>query len=170
MTKYGNHDFAGIDKTHLKMTSYPQDLQIIRLGINDVALAEKLLLLFQEAFQTESVAPPREPYLTKLLANPDFIACVALRENEVVGGVTAYELPMIHAERSELFIYDLAVQPAFQRKGVATRLLETLKEYGRQKGIGQLFVAANEEDAHAINFYLASRGNPENVLHFTFQA
>lgn len=152
------------------MNPPPGHLQIIRLGINDAALAEKLILLFQEVFQTESADTPREPYLTKLLANPDFIACVALWENEVVGGVTAYELPMIHAERSELFIYDLAVQPAFQRKGVATRLLETLKEYGRKKGIAELFVAANEEDAQAINFYLRSGGKSEKVLHFTFQA
>jgi aminoglycoside 3-N-acetyltransferase I len=151
------------------MNPHPENLQIIRLNINDAALAEKLILLFQEVFRTASAAPPHEPYLTKLLANPDFIACVALHENEVIGGVTAYELPMIHAERSELFIYDLAVQPSFQRKGIATRLLTTLKAYGRQKGIEQLFVAANEEDTHAINFYLASAGNPEKVLHFTFQ-
>jgi aminoglycoside 3-N-acetyltransferase I len=152
------------------MNPHPPNLQIIRLNINDVALAEKLLLLFQEVFQTESAAPPGESYLTKLLADPGFIACVALHEHEIVGGVTAYELPMIHAERSELFIYDLAVQPSFQRKGVATHLLTTLKEYCRQKRIGQLFVAANEEDAHAINFYLRSGGKSEKVLHFTFQA
>ncbi|MEH1829598.1 MAG: hypothetical protein V7L22_30390 [Nostoc sp.] len=49
-------------------------------------------------------------YLRQLLDSDYFIAIAALKEGEVVGGLTAYELKKFEQERSEIYIYDLVVR------------------------------------------------------------
>ncbi len=89
-----------------------------------------LLRVFGEVFgeeQTYVSAMPAEEYLRALLEKKHFIAIVALAAGEVVGGLTAYELEKYEQERSEIYIYDLAVKEGHRRKGVATGLLSKLK-------------------------------------------
>ena len=42
----------------------------------------------------------------------------------MVGALAAYELLKFEAERSEIYIYDLAVLEEFRRRGIATALIE----------------------------------------------
>jgi aminoglycoside 3-N-acetyltransferase I len=44
-----------------------------------------------------------------LLCSDHFIALAALQDDVVIGGVAAYELKKFERERSEIYIYDLAV-------------------------------------------------------------
>jgi aminoglycoside 3-N-acetyltransferase I len=145
------------------------ETQIKRLGKEDVAIARRLLLLFGEVFEMGDVEIPEEAYLEKLIGNPGFIMYAAISGNEVAGGLTAYALPMYYTDRAEMFIYDIAVRPAFQRKGVGGRLLSALQRYCKENGIREMFVAANEEDAHAVDFYRKTGGREEKVLHFTYR-
>jgi aminoglycoside 3-N-acetyltransferase I len=82
--------------------------------------------------------------------------------------LTAYELAGYYSETSEIFIYDIAVNPAFQQKGLGKQLLLSLKEYATQKNISAIFVDANEEDEHALDFYHATGGKAEKVIQFTY--
>lgn len=50
-----------------------------------------------------------------------------LGEGDVVGGLVAYELAKFEQERSEVYIYDLAVLASHRRQGVATALIAELK-------------------------------------------
>ncbi len=52
---------------------------------------------------------PRDAYLEELLGSELFFALVALHNETVIGGLTAYELKKPEQERSEIYIYDLAV-------------------------------------------------------------
>ncbi len=145
-----------------------ETFQIKRLGEQDVQLIQKLILVFKEVFEVEKTAGVNTSYLMALLKKPDFIVYAVLMENKVVGGLTAYELPMYHTEQSELFIYDIAIKAEYQRKGWGKKLLSTLNEYGRERGIKAVFVDASQEDTHAVEFYHASGGKPEKVVQFTF--
>src|SRR5690606_39663495 len=62
------------------------------------------------------------------LGSDSFIALAAIEGDQVVGGVTAYELKKFEQERSEIYIYDLAVAAAYRRRGIATALIEKLKD------------------------------------------
>lgn len=70
------------------------NLSIQQIVPEDVALMEALLVTFGEAFdQVETYGnPPSADYLRQLLDTDYFIALAALKEGEVVGGLTAYEL------------------------------------------------------------------------------
>ena len=117
----------------------------------------------------EKSKTPSELYLTKLLEKNDFIVLVAFYEKDLIGGLTAYELPLCSAEKSEIFIYDIAIKNEFQRKGVGKKLLSFLKDYCKQNDISIFFVEAHEEDVHAVDFYHSTGGNAEKVVHFNYE-
>jgi len=75
---------------------------------------------------------------------------------------------MYNSDSAELFIYDIAVRPEFQRKGVGKRLMLAAQAFCTQNGIKQMFVDANEADTHALDFYSSLGGRAEKVVQFTF--
>lgn len=145
-------------------------VDIRHLTPNDVSLMKALLTTFGEAFNeldTYVANQPSEGYLRRLLGGDSFIALAALKSGEVVGGIAAYEFRKFEQERSEIYIYDLAVVSGHRREGVATALIEKLKEIAAEHGAYVIFVQADTgiEDEPAIALY-TKLGKRENVLHF----
>jgi aminoglycoside 3-N-acetyltransferase I len=143
-------------------------LTIQQIMPEDVALMEALLTTFGEAFdavETYSGNRPSGDYLRQLLKYDYFIAIVALKDDAVVGGLTAYELKKFEQERSEIYIYDLAVAAAHRREGIATALIQHLKEIAAACGAYVIFVQADIDDDPAIELY-TKLGDREDVLHF----
>jgi aminoglycoside 3-N-acetyltransferase I len=143
------------------------EIRIERLTAADVALARTLFATMARVFGTDAGAL-RDRYLTHLLGRNDFWALVATVDGQVVGGLTAYTLPLTRAEVSELFIYDIAVVPQWQRQGVGRQLMATLRTQAASAGISLAFVPADNEDTHALDFYRAIGGAPTPVTIFTF--
>ena len=138
------------------------------LAPDDIALMEGLLTVFGEAFdelETYSGARPSAAYLKRLLGSDSFIALAALKSGEVVGGIAAYELRKFEQERSEIYIYDLAVSTAHRREGIATALILELKKIAAVRGAYVIFVQADLGDEPAIALY-TKLGTREDVLHF----
>jgi aminoglycoside 3-N-acetyltransferase I len=134
----------------------------------DVALMEAMLTTFGEAFddvRTYSAARPSARYLKQLLGSKYFIALAALKNGEVVGGIAAYELRKFEQERSEIYIYDLAVAAPYRRQGIATALILELKQIAATRGAYVIFVQADLGDAPATALY-TKLGTREDVLHF----
>ncbi len=140
-----------------------------RLTSDDVVLARQVFLLMAEVF-AEGGEPLDDAYLDRLLRREDFWAIAALAGDEVIGGITAHALPMTRSAATELFIYDLAVRADHQRKGVGRRLVTVLREEAASHGIHDVFVPADNEDTHALDFYRALGGSPAAVTIFTFTA
>jgi aminoglycoside 3-N-acetyltransferase I len=138
------------------------------LSVSDLPVLKELLAVFGEAFnetETYQGAVPSDAYLEALLAKPHFLAVAALRGQEVVGGLAAYELEKFEQARSEIYIYDLAVLEAHRRKGVATALIRELQRIAKARGAYVIFVQADPPDEPAIRLY-QSLGVREDVLHF----
>jgi aminoglycoside 3-N-acetyltransferase I len=127
-----------------------------------------LLATFGEAFnelQTYSGNPPNGAYLQRLLCSDYFIALAALKSGQVVGGIAAYELRKFEQERSEIYIYDLAVSATHRREGIATALINELKKLAAARAAYVIFVQADICDEAAIALY-TKLGVREDVLHF----
>jgi aminoglycoside 3-N-acetyltransferase I len=134
----------------------------------DIALMSALLTTFCEAFEDVEAYSGNRPsvdYLRQLLKSDYFMAIAALKADEVVGGLTAYELKKFEQERSEIYIYDLAVAAAHRREGIATALIQKLKEIAAACGAYVIFVQADLGDDPAIELY-TKLGIREDVLHF----
>ena len=110
---------------------------IQRLSEDSGELMNALLCVFGEAFDdadTYGAKRPRPEYLRQLLAGETFIALAAVEGSQVIGGLAAYELKKFEQERSEIYIYDLAVAAAHRRRGVATALIRALQRVGAERG------------------------------------
>lgn len=141
---------------------------IRRLALGDAALFRSLNAMLGEAFgepETFNSAPPSEAYLESLLARPHIIPLVALFEGEVAGGLVAYELDKFEQVRREIYIYDLAVAEPHRRHGIATALIERLREIAAERGAWVIYVQADYGDEPAIALY-TKLGAREDVMHF----
>ncbi len=150
------------------MKSNAKTFEIKHLTNKDWATFNLLINLFNTVFEEEPKTGSEANSL-RLLNNNHFIAIVALAENEVLGGLTAYELPMYYSDSSEVFLYDLAVKPEHQRLGIGKGLIQSLKEHCIKNGIKEFFVMAHEEDEHAIEFYRSTGGKSEKVVNFLYE-
>ena len=142
--------------------------RIQRLHPGDLSLVHGLLSAFDQAFEDPEAYSSKRPsaaYLNELLGSPTFIALVALSGDAVVGGLAAYELRKFEQERSELYIYDLAVLEAHRRQGIATGLINALRAIGRERGAYVVYVQADPPDEPAVALY-TKLGTREDVYHF----
>ena len=139
-----------------------------QLGPEDLPVFESVLSVFGEAFEepaTYNDARPSRAWLLRLLASDHFIALAALSQEEVVGGIAAYQLDKFERERSEIYIYDLAVAAARRRQGIATAMIAELQRIAALRGAWVIFVQADHGDDPAIKLY-TKLGVREDVLHF----
>ena len=142
--------------------------KVRRLGSTDLEPMHALLTMFGEAFgepETYGAARPSDDYLRRLLGNEQFIALAAVDGFSVVGGLAAYVLDKFEQERSEVYIYDLAVAEPHRRAGIATALIDALKTIAAVQGAYVIFVQADPVDAPAVALY-SKLGKREDVLHF----
>jgi aminoglycoside 3-N-acetyltransferase I len=141
---------------------------IVELTPSHIRELNALRTVFAEAFEAEetyATAPPSDAYLARLLSRPHFIALVAIHDDAVVGGLTAYQLEKYETEHSEIYLYDLAVLEPHRRRGIATALIAHLRGIAAERGASVVFVQADHGDEPAIALY-TKLGTREDVMHF----
>jgi aminoglycoside 3-N-acetyltransferase I len=143
------------------------DIRIDRLTVAELRRARELFLIMAGVFETRA-EPLSDRYLTRILGGDDFWVLAASIDGRTVGGLTAHTLPLTRAEVSEVFIYDLAVVSEHQRQGVGRQLVTTMRSLAAAAGVSVVFVPADNEDTHALDFYRAVGGTPAPVTIFTF--
>jgi aminoglycoside 3-N-acetyltransferase I len=153
----------------MPVTAYP----IRQLGPGDFGLLSQLNVMFGQAFgepESYTAKPPSPQYLERLLESDTFLAVVAMDGENIIGGIAAYELKKFEQERSEIYIYDLAVADRYRRQGVATGLIRHLRAIAVARGAHALFVQADttQDDLPAIALY-SKLGRREEVLHFDIE-
>lgn len=142
-------------------------LRTARLGPRDDALAKRLFTLLADSFG-ESREELSEAYVERLLADGRFWALVAFAGDDMVGGLTAHTLPMTRKPGASVFLYDIAVRSDHRRRGVGRQLVSALRAEASRVGIDEVFVFADNDDAHALDFYRAIGGAASPVTMFDF--
>jgi aminoglycoside 3-N-acetyltransferase I len=134
----------------------------------DLAAFRTMNRVFGEAFadpDSYCSAPPSDAYVEQRLTDPSFVALLATVAGEPAGALAAYELKKFEQERSELYIYDLAVAEPHRRQGVATALIAWLQDHAAAIGAWVVYVQADPPDLSAVALY-DKLGIREEVLHF----
>lgn len=144
------------------------NIEIKKLEGQDVSHFEALVNVFEEVFGMDNFLMPDRSYLQSLLENEHFMVYAAFFGEQVVGGLTAHILPSYYFQSSEVYIYDLAIDAPFQRKGTGRKLVDALKQDCRAMGLREVFVHAERADEHALGFYHATGGDSEDVVHFRY--
>ena len=153
------------------MADTKADVKLRILTATDVSLAREMLAMFSIACD-DAVAyvshPPSDDYVLRLLGSSNFIAIVAVDGTRVVGGVVAYVLAKLEQERSEIYVYDLAIDAEYRRRGIATSLIREVQTVGDRLGAKCVYVQAFPEDEAAVSLY-AKMGSRRDVVHFELE-
>lgn len=139
-----------------------------RLGPGDIVAMRDLNALYADAFddaETYRRDQPDDAWLARQLEKQAVILLVAELDGRVVGGLTAYDLPKLEAARSEIYLYDLAVDAAHRRRGIATALIAEVQHIAAETGAWAVFVQADYGDDPAVALY-TRLGAREDVMHF----
>ena len=139
-----------------------------KLTTEDLVLAKDLFLFFQLDDGIAEPSQSEDAYLKNLLAKNSFHVLVALHENKVVGGLTAYELSMYKEEKREMFLYEIGVDSNHRKIGIASKLISQLKAICTRKGISEMYVAAKALDCPAVQLYESTGGKKEDVAWFVY--
>ncbi len=144
------------------------EIEMQKLQATDTPKFTELLQVFEDVFEMKEFSMLPIGYLRDLLGREGFMVFVAIHNGVVIGGLTAHVLPSYYFQSHEVYIYDLAVKRDFQRIGVGRRLMEGIISHCRERGDATLFVQADLEDTHALDFYRSTGGTAEDVVHFNY--
>lgn len=136
---------------------------IKKLQASDLAVAQQLITVWQKDDGILDGKLPGNEHLMNLLSQDRFHVYVALVEDAVVGGLTAYELQMFDAEVREMFLYEIGVIESHRQRGIASALIEALKQTCLERGIEVIFVGT-EVDNEAANQLYTSTGSTLRVI------
>jgi aminoglycoside 3-N-acetyltransferase I len=147
-----------------------RDMQILRLPHSDISNFSDLIRLFADVFGMQNFKVPPRDHLQELMGNKNLIVFVAIENNKVVGGLTAYTLQQYYSTRPLAYLYDLAIAVEYQRQGIGRKLISALSAYCKTEGYEEIFVQADKSDQHALDFYRSSGVTGESeVIQFCYK-
>jgi aminoglycoside 3-N-acetyltransferase I len=145
------------------------EVEIRKLNRQDLNAFKSLIRVFENVFEMKSMIMPGDEHLSNLLKKQDFFVFAASFDSQVVGGLTAYALHQYHSVNPLAYIYDLAVATKYQRQGIGRKLINAVTKYCTSNGFEEVFVQADKDDDHAIEFYRSTPiTNEEQVVHFYY--
>lgn len=144
-------------------------MEIKKLSPTDITQFIELIRVFEEVFEMQNFQMPPQTHLEKLLTKPDFMVFVALKDEEVVAGLTIYTLNQYYSTKPLAYIYDLAVKTTLQRQGIGQQLIRATNTHCRELGYEEVFVQADKVDEYALDFYRKTQPTEEeDVSHFYY--
>lgn len=131
----------------------PGAVEIRLLGAGDAAVLERVA---DGVFDGPVV--PR--WTEEVLADRRHHLIVALVAGEVVGMISAVDY--VHPDKApQLWINEVGVAPAHQRRGIARRLLDAMLERGRALGCTEAWVGTEEDNTAARGLYESAGSGAE---------
>ncbi|MDF2454602.1 MAG: GCN5-related N-acetyltransferase [Cytophagaceae bacterium] len=143
-------------------------IQVKKLSSSDSDVFLSLIHVFEEVFEMHNFIMPSKQHLEQLLEKESFVVFVALSNGAVVGGLTAYVFDQYYSVSPLVYVYDLAVKTAYQRKGIGKSLISAINVYCQSIGAEEVFVQAEEADGHAVEFYRSTGATEAKVIHFSY--
>src|SRR4051794_10579640 len=120
----------------------PMDLRWMRPGDLDAVVAAEHLF----------DGPARPVATTRFLSEPTSHLCIAYEGDEPAGFVSGVETT--HPDKgTEMFLYELAVDERFRRRGIGTALVRALADRARERGCYGMWVLTDGDDDAALGTY-----------------
>ena len=137
---------------------------IRRLGQEDLPLMRAAQHLFDK--------PLQEAAARRFLGLPDHHLLLAFEGSRPVGFVSGVELT--HPDKgTEMFLYELGVEPAFQRRGIGKQLVNALAELVVAQGCYGMWVVVDPDNTGALATYRSAGAEPPShsvVFTWSFSA
>lgn len=145
------------------------EVKISKLSQNNNLKLAQLLHVFEAVFEMKPFATPDAVYLNSLLQDPDIIFMVVEVDGKIIGGLSAYVLSQYYSKEKHAYIHDVAISTAYRRKGIGKKLIAAFNDYCQKMNYAEVFVAAEKEDVHAVEFYRATGADELESVHFFYK-
>ncbi len=106
--------------------------------------------------------------LSAYLAAPGHLMVVATVDQQVVGQVAAYVHHHVD-QAPDLYIDNLGVSPAFQRRGIARGLVDEVVAWGESLGCRQAWIVTDTDNDAARALYAARGAVAEPIVMFSYE-
>lgn len=138
-------------------------INIERITSVSDALISQINPLFDEEWDLEQGE--------KFLSNPDNALFLAFVEGAAAGFLTAYRLQRFDYKKVEVLLYEIGVEEEFQRQGIATKLIEAVKDWAAEVGAAELWVLTYSSNEAAMALYKSCGGEEDEpgTRMFTFK-
>lgn len=135
-------------------------MKLRRLGTEDIGLAQAQVEMFWDV-------RPDKAVIRAFLADAANVFLSAEVDGAPAGQAIGYLLPRWDQPAGMAFLYSIDVDEAYQRQGIATRLLDLFLQIARETGCREGFVFTNASNAPAMGLYKKLGGvrpNPDDVM------
>ena len=144
------------------------NVEIKKLSREEIGRFVELIQVFERVFEMRNFTMPGRNHIEQLLQGDNFLVFVGLDDDKVIGGLTAYVMEQYYSAAPLVYIYDLAVETNYQRKGIGRALIEHINSYCKKAGVEAVMVEAEEPDEYAIEFYRSTGATGKKTVHFEY--
>ena len=148
----------------MKATMSTSLLQIERLTNVDDRLATELNPLFDEGVTWDPT------YGRRFLDDPDRLVLLARWDGQACGFAYAYCLPRFDRRRSEVELYELGVDEAYRRRGIARALIAAVLDWARERQASEVWDLTETDNLPARATYTSTGGqeSPNSIVMYTY--
>lgn len=107
--------------------------------------------------------------LSRYLAAPAHHLVVAIADGQIVGQVLAVTHRRPDLRPVELYVGEVGVSPAYQRRGIATLMLEHMFALGRAEGCVEAWLGTEPGNEAARALYAPMAQPAEDVVMYVFK-
>ena len=102
--------------------------------------------------------------LADLISDPTANILVATINDEIIGMCTLQTLVSTAEGGLVGIVEDLVVSESYRRKGIGEKLIESIEQIARHKGMRRLQLLTNMENQAALNFYAKSEWDKTHMI------
>lgn len=106
-------------------------------------------------------APEPESTRAYLTDDRNYLLLAYVDDGPAAGFVRGTALGRPDGPEVQLFLYEIAVAPEYQRRGVGTALIRGLERICRDEGMAEMFVLTNRSNTAAMRLYACTGGRIE---------
>ncbi len=133
-------------------------IDVRRLGLNDVGLAEETIRVIKTDGNLSEVASLDSAGMQAWLSRPSNILITATADGIPVGFALGYLLDRVDEARTMLFFYEVEVSAPYRKRGIGRRLVEAMKAVAREENTLKMWVQTDPDNIAARELYRSTGG------------
>ncbi len=128
-----------------------QPISIERISTMDSRTIEQVRADFDDSdWQAERIR--------QFLSDQNNILIAAKAAERIVGLLVAHRLARLDSQLAQVLLYEIDVLPDFQKRGIASAMIERLKELAQEMAACEVWVVTNKSNEPAMRLYRSTGG------------
>ena len=106
--------------------------------------------------------PDEQATRAYLADDRNYLLLAYLDDGSAAGFVRGTALRRLEGPERQMFLYEIGVDPPYQRRSIGTALIRALERICREQGFGEMFVFTNRSNTAAMRLYASTGGHTES--------